>query len=279
MTEAIAHIAPPRQIAPGINWLGGCVHLVHQGQEIHSHLSAFLIVGTEKTMLIDTGYPGHWAGVAEQLEQLLDGRPLDWVAPTHPELAHAGNLNRIFERFPGSRAIGRLSDYHLFFPESLDRLESWPTETPIDLGGGYRVTLLEAPIKDLPSTQWAYEESHQVMFVADGFAYFHAPVAGVDEPTHRPGECRLLSSELGTPPKVEQAAFVTRAALSWAQFIDAAPIRNAVARLVSRYPTSIIAPAHGNVITNATEIEPIIFGAYQMVFDDWHTKHFGGART
>jgi flavorubredoxin len=280
MKEPGGHVAPPREFAPGIHWLGGCVELIHEGQEIHSHISAYLIAGSERTMLIDTAYPGHWtSGVAEQLDSVLDGRQLDWIAPTHPELAHAGNMNRLFERYPGSRAIGRLTDYHLFYPESLDRLESWPLDEPIDLGGGYRVRLLEAPIKDLPSTQWAYEESQQVLFVADAFAYIHAPVAGLDEPTHRPGECRLLSTELPSPPSVQKAAYVTKAALAWAQYIDVTKYREQIAQLVSRYPTAMIAPAHGNVIANPDEVEPVIFGAYRMVFDAWHEQHFGAAST
>jgi flavorubredoxin len=270
MTTRPDVVAPPREIARNVHWIAACVQTPYNGEIIHSHISAYLIIGDDAVLMVDTGFPEHWYAVEEHLDLVLGDRQVDWIVPTHPELAHAGNLNRLLEKYDSAQALGQLTDYHVFFPHYADRLKQWPFDTPVDLGGGYEVTMLQAPVKDLPSTQWVYESSQQVLFVADAFGYIHPPtLEGYDEPSHLPGQCRMFSSEIPQQPSVTEAVFVTRNALSWTRFVDIPALRAEVARTMEKYPPRLVCPSHGNVVDELDVIEPVIFGAYQAVYDGY----------
>jgi len=258
----------PRQLAERITWLGDCLKRTEAQQPVHVHTSCFLVVGDDQTLLVDTGHPAHWTQVDRQLDALLGVRPLDWVFPTHPELPHAGNLNRLLAKYPGAKVTGDVRDYPLYCPEYVDRLVPRQTGEELELGGS-TIVFLEALIKDLPSTQWAYETSGRVLFVADAFGYTHGGVTvgeGADEPLHLPGECGLLSTELSSKPSVEQTAFLTRAALFWSRYVDVEPHFAEVDALLSRYPARLVAPAHGNVIADFHALLPVLRAAHNVVY-------------
>jgi flavorubredoxin len=254
----------PRQIAPGVCWLGACSGLTLNGQELHGHLSAFLVLGAAATAMVDTGSPQTWDAVEAQLEECLGERPLDYVVPTHSELPHGGNLARVLARYPGAVAVGDLRDYHLFYPEVAARFRPMPAGSVLDLGGGYRLELVPALIRDMPSTIWAYESSQQVLFASDGFAYLHHPEAAEAGPVHAPGECGRLTSELGAPPSVDAAAFFSSAALYWTRFVDNADELFArVEDLLATHPARIVAPGHGNVIDEVAVVLPVLKEAHR----------------
>jgi hypothetical protein len=261
----------PREIAPNIVWLGGCLSRVINGQELHSHSSCYLIRGTERSLLVDTGRPGNWAEVSDGLDRYLGDRPLDFIFPTHPELPHSGNLGRLIERYPDVVIFGDVRDYHLFYPTSESRLESRPFGFEVDLGGGYRFEVVEAVVRDLPNTQWGYEHSQRVLFSADGFAFMHSAGAeDEDDPTHLPGECGLLTSELGGPVNLEYAAFYTGSAIYWTRFIDDSDeLFGRLAALLEEHPASVIAPGHGNVVDTVDEAVPVMKQAHQDAFNRW----------
>jgi len=268
----------PREIAPGIWWLGGCLPIkANDGRgfdlggaaEVHSHAAPYLVVGTERAIMIDTGVPAHWSKVSFDLDQILGSRPLDLILPTHWEVPHSGNLKKLFQKYPDAQAVGDLRDFHLAYRGFEERLHIAAPGTEFDLGGGYRITVLPAPLKDLVNTAWAYESSRKVMFTSDGFAYTHhvVPEEIEDEvPFHLEGECSLMSSELGVLPSVSQALFITKIALYWTRYVDVGPFFVEVEELLKRYPTELLAPAHGNVISDLEKMSPILREAYRVAY-------------
>jgi hypothetical protein len=257
----------PREIADGIWWLPLCLEVPLEGVPTHVHTSLYLLVGDEQTLLWDTGPPTDFQGARDAVAQVLGDRPLDWIAPSHPEVAHAGNLARWLTAYPDARVIGDVRDYHLFFPQLADRLVPLEKETTLDLGG-LEFVLVDALIRDLPTSQWAYERTQQVLFVADAFSFsHHPPIEGDDRPVHLAHECRLTSSEFGPPPKAEQVVFITKAALYWTRFVKLEPYRDQVEELLRTHPTSKFAPAHGAVIDNLDVVLPAIWGALADAYD------------
>jgi hypothetical protein len=257
----------PRKITPNIDWLGDCLQVEYQGGLIHGHSSIYLVRGSERSLLVDTGHPAHWARIEADLDDLLGGEQLDWILPTHAELPHSGNLHRLGRKYPAAKVVGDVRDYHLFFPRLAERLQPWPKREPLKLGGGTEIVLVEAPLKDLVSTQWAFETSERVLFVADGFGYMHARPGGAeDQPVHRPGECSLFSTEWQEPPGVEHAAFLTRAALAWTRYVDDTRIFEQVAELLDAYPPRLVAPAHGSVISDFEVFLPKVKEAHRLAF-------------
>lgn len=254
-----------REISPGVFWMWVC----SAGKNkipVHNHTSTFLITGGDQTLIVDTGHTVGWSEMKGDLLTVLDGRPLDWVVPTHPEIPHSGNLARLLDMYPSARMAGDTRDFHLIYPQHRDRLHRRVPGDEIDLGRGYRYTFLDAPIRDLPSTQWGYEHSQQILFTSDGLGYtHHPPVDG--EPVHLAGECSLLSTELPRIPDALQAGYLTRSALSWTRYVDMEPIFARIAEMVRDHPPKLVAPAHGNVIGDLDRMMPIVREAHRLAYE------------
>src|SRR5262249_39934206 len=45
---------PARELTDSIYWVGGCRKMVIDDQPVHHHQSAYLVVGAEHTLLVDT---------------------------------------------------------------------------------------------------------------------------------------------------------------------------------------------------------------------------------
>lgn len=269
----------PREIAAGIWWIPACLSTMLEGKETHVHAAPFLIVSSEKTLLWDTAPPIQWPDVERSLDQILGDRPLDYLVVSHPEVAHGGSVARVLERYPDAQLLGDLQDYPLFFPHLADRMVSHPLGEPLDLGS-HRITLVEALLKDLPNTVWAYESAQQVLFVADGFAYSHRPpLEDDDRPTHVPGECASLASELGEPPSAAQVVWITKSALYWTRFVRMDSFVQRMEALLSRYPSRLLAPAHGAVIDELDTNLPLLWEALETAYSPDTAVKFAGAIT
>lgn len=258
----------PREIAPGVTWIGTCLEFDLGGvRKIHGHNSTYLVQGPEASLMVDTGNPSSWPAIEEVLDNALGDRPLDYLFPTHPELPHTGNMARLVAKYPGLRIVGDVRDYHLFYPTVTDHLEARVPGDRIELGGGYDVVILEALIRDLPNSQWCYAEATKTLFTADGLCYMHRPELGDDDPMHLPGECGLTTGELKSPPAVENVSFFTGSALYWSRFVDDAEECYArVGALVKELGAEILAPTHGNVITDAAEVLPIVQAGHKQAY-------------
>ena len=258
----------PREIAPGVWWVGGCLESAAFDEPVHFHTSAYLIVGADRSLLYDTAPPSMWGDMDRDLDRILGGRPLDYVVPSHPEIPHAGNLHRLMDKYPDMIVTGDLRDYHLYYPDYENRLKPVPHGTTIELGGGYRFTLLDAIIEDLPNTVWAYEHKRQVLFPVDALGYGHLPQKAEfpDEPLHRAGECALLSSELRASPDLKLATHLTQSSLFWSRYVEITPYLERMAELLQKYPTRLIAPAHGSVIDDLDVIMPVMREAHRKAY-------------
>ncbi|MDQ4214641.1 MBL fold metallo-hydrolase [Microbacterium sp. ASV81] len=257
----------PREIRDGVFWMGACLPFHLADRVIHGHNSAYVIKGSESSMIVDTGNPSSWTTISAKLDELLGDEPLTYVFPTHPELPHTGNLPRLVEKYPDVQVVGDMHDYHLFYPQIVPNLHSRVPGDVIDLGGGQEVLIVEAMIRDLPNTQWAFARREKVLFTADGFCYMHRPELDDEDPLHLPGECALTTDELSTPIAVENAAFFTGSALYWARFNDDADqVYDRVLALVDELGVELVAPTHGNVITNVRDVEPIIRAGHKQAY-------------
>lgn len=257
----------PREIAPGVTWIGACLEFQVGDTVIHGHTSCYLVKGSDSAVLIDTGNPSSWPEIEAVLDDVLDGRPVDLIFATHPELPHTGNLPRLIARYPDIKIIGDTRDYHLFYPACTPHLHATEPGERFDLGDGGELVVLEALIRDLPNTQWAYATDAKVLFTADGFCYMHRPELDDEDPMHLPGECGLTTSELSAPPTAENAAFFSGSALYWSRFVDDSEARyGRIAELVHELGVTAIAPTHGNVITDVPEVMAIVAQGHKQSY-------------
>jgi flavorubredoxin len=260
-------VAPglPREIAPSIFWLGGCLELKARGEHVHLFNSAFLLRDVERALLLDTGHVNHWSTIERQVRELLGDRPLDYVLPTHPEIAHSGSIPHLLGLYPHLTIAGAVRDYRWYYPQHAGSLLELAPGGSLDLGD-LELRVLPAPLKDMPASVWGYETTRKVLFVGDAFAYVHPrpELAHVDEPVHRVGECGLLDSELPGPITTADAELTTRSALTWSRWADASPFFDALDRLLADNPTDLIAPAHGSVITKIDAVLAVMRESFRL---------------
>lgn len=239
----------PREVVPGLWWLGGCSNSgAWPGRSMasarHEPCSCWLLVGSEKTLMVDTGHIAHWGPVRDQLAVALGGRPLDFVFPTHQELPHAGNLARLLELHASAVAVGDVRDYHLFFPE-IDRSRLVRTVPGDELElGDTRFVFLEPAWRDLTGTMWGYDTTRKAIFSSDGLGHLHL---------HESGVCGMLADELPAGESVLQERFFANAgAFHWLRWRDPAPSVRAYRALIERYPVEIICSSHSAPIVSQT---------------------------
>jgi hypothetical protein len=249
----------PREIAKNVFWFGNCVKFDVDGEVLHAHFGIYLLIGKDRTLLVDTGVPRYWPSQKIQMDAALAGRPLDYVFITHLEVPHSTNLPNILESYPQCRVVGDARDFHLFYPQYTDRMDPKTEGDEVDLGD-LRLKFIPAVLKDLPGSLWAYESAQQVMFVADGFAFAHSgsddPLH--DDPLHRPGECTFTSSELLDGLEVGKGEMIVRTALYWSRYVDPDSLFEKIGQLLAIYPTKVICPAHSNVIVDIERALPIV---------------------
>ena len=61
----------PREIAPGVFWIGDCLAQRHRGKVYHGYNAAFLIAGEAASCLVETGHPKDFPVIERHLNELL----------------------------------------------------------------------------------------------------------------------------------------------------------------------------------------------------------------
>lgn len=67
---------------------------------------ALLIIGNEKTALMDCGMGYCWEQLLRNIEEKLNGRPLDYIVLSHTHYDHIGALSYIKSRYKDALVIG-----------------------------------------------------------------------------------------------------------------------------------------------------------------------------
>lgn len=238
----------PRVLSPTLLWAGGCLNVPYNGQIVHSHTSTFLILGEKKTLLVDTGNAADWPEVERSVVECLDGRPLDYIFPTHGELPHCGLLNQWMEKYPELLAVGPVRDFKLFLPRYADRMREVQPGESIELGEDRRFLFLPAVWRDLNETLWGFDTKERTLFVSDAFAYLHY---------HEEGACDYLTTEHPLP-NVEMIRFFNERAMYWTRHTDARLSFKDIDELIAQLRPRLIATAHGGVIDDESEMLPLV---------------------
>lgn len=239
----------PREIAPGVFWLGDCLEQRANGKIYHTYNAAFLIAGKDASMIIETGHPKDFPKIEQQLATLTAKvPPVKYLFVTHQETPHAGGLGRILHRFPQAILCGDISDYHWAFPQYVHRMKALREGDELDLGGR-KFVVVEPVIRDLRTTWWGFDTQERVLFPGDGFAYSHY---------HEDGHCGLFAEEAISLDIPEVSAVFADRALFWTKFADMQLYVDRLQYLMTKYDVQFIAPTHGLPILNPRETLPKI---------------------
>jgi len=201
-------------------------------------------------MLVETGCAQELPITLWQLERLLarGGPPLRYIFCTHQETPHSSGLGCVLERHPEAVVVGEVRDYHLYFPEFVDRFRPMAIGDEVDLGGT-QLRICESIVRDLVSTQWGFDTARRVLFPGDGFAYAHY---------HGEEHCGATAEEARGLPIPEMTALFAEAALYWTRFTDMEPYADRLEEFLEHDlgDVRLVAPTHGLPITDLQATMP-----------------------
>ncbi|MFL4979679.1 MAG: MBL fold metallo-hydrolase [Xanthobacteraceae bacterium] len=238
----------PREIAPGVFWIGDCLAQRHKGKVYHGYNAAFLIAGEAASCLVETGHPKDFPVIERHMNELFARGvpPLKYLFVTHQETPHCGGLGRVLKTFPDAILCGDVSDYHLAFPQYEHRMRWMHEGDEIDLGGR-SLMAVEPVIRDLRTTWWGFDTRERVLFPGDGFAYSHY---------HEDGHCGLVAEEATSLDLPDVSAVFADLALFWTKFANMDAYCDRLDHLIERLGVKTIAPTHGLPITDVSLTVP-----------------------
>src|SRR5438128_1803214 len=101
----------PREIAPGVYWLGQCLVRKIGDQAVHAVQAVFAVAGEHHTALIESGITSDSRVIIDQLESLQAKIPEPrYLFPTHSEMGHSGGVGALLNRYPELTVHGDVSD-------------------------------------------------------------------------------------------------------------------------------------------------------------------------
>ena len=171
-----------RLVTDNLYWVGTDEHRLHLFENVHPiprgvSYNSYLLLD-KKTVLFDTV---DWAGCKqflENVEYVLDGRPLDYLLINHLEPDHAASIDEILVRHPETVVISNEKAFmimHQFgFHIDGENRTFEVKEGDTFSFGDHTVTFVDAPMVHWPEAMVTLDLTNGVLFSADGFGSFGA---------------------------------------------------------------------------------------------------------
>lgn len=239
----------PREVLPGVHWIqepgparSGIARAVEAsgqgwyrpGTPLHISQSAFLFVG-DRTLLFDTLSPASTQRILDELAECLDGRALDYLVVSHPDVPHAGNTHQILDAHPDATLVApAVGETHALY-----HLEEARKVSPGDLLdlGGHRIRVLDATFLDAAMSIWLMEENSRMLLPVDWLGF---PLMA--------GEFLRYVDELEAPVDVDRLTEFHGRVMFWFQYVDVEKVHAEIERLWRELEPELLAPAHGLVV-------------------------------
>ena len=170
-----------RNVTEDLYWVGANDHRLHLFENIHPiprgvSYNAYLLLD-EQTALFDTVDWSACRQLLENIEHLLDGRPLDYLVINHMEPDHGASIEEILIRWPEVKVISTEKSFMLmrqfgFHVDSHELIEVKEGDTWTF--GKHVVTFVAAPMVHWPEAMVTFDTTNGVLFSADAFGSFGA---------------------------------------------------------------------------------------------------------
>ena len=170
-----------RNVTEDLIWIGGndrqsprfeSDHPVPRGMSYNSYLLL-----DEKTVLFDTVDWSACRQLLENVEHLLDGRPLDYLVVNHMEPDHGASVEEILLRYPSVKVISTEKAFMFMrqFGFDIDGHELIEVkEGDTQSFGRHVVTFVAAPMVHWPEAMVTFDTTNGALFSADAFGSFIA---------------------------------------------------------------------------------------------------------
>lgn len=170
-----------RNITEDLYWVGANDHRLALFENIHPipkgvSYNSYLLLD-EQTVLFDTIDWSACRQLLENIEYLLNGRPLDVLLINHMEPDHGASIEEILLRYPKVKVISTEKSFMLMrqFSFDIDDHELIEvTEGDTQTFGKHTVTFVNAPMVHWPEAMVTFDVTSGVLFAADAFGSFIA---------------------------------------------------------------------------------------------------------
>ncbi len=221
----------PREIRPGVYWVGA----IDWDRRLFDSLiplpdgtsyNAYLIKGSEKTVLIDSVDPALSGTLTAYLQQ-LQVEKIDYIVANHAEQDHSGTIPQLLERYPEAKVVAMPKCKELLIGLLLineDRIITVNDKEVISLGNR-TLEFIYAPWVHWPETMLTYLREDRILFPCDLFG------------------SHLATSDLYA---TDEARVYEAARRYYAEIMM--PFRTNIEKHLERikgYTIDIIAPSHG----------------------------------
>lgn len=170
-----------QEISPSVFWVGGSDRRLERFENMFPlpngvTYNSYLIID-EKTALIDTVDQSVSPIYLENINQVLDGRTLDYLIVNHMEPDHCANIEDIVRLYPEVKIIGNKKIFQ--FIEQYYQSDMTSNYLEVKEGsqlslGAHTLQFYMAPMVHWPEVMMTYETSEGILFSADAFGSFGA---------------------------------------------------------------------------------------------------------
>ena len=168
-----------RNVTEDLFWVGANDHRLALFENIHPiprgvSYNAYLLLD-EKTVLFDTVDWSACRQLLENIEYLLDGRPLDYLVVNHMEPDHGASLEEVLLRYPDVKIVSTEKAFMLMhqFGFNIDsHVQEEVHEGDTRTFGKHTVTFVAAPMVHWPEVMVTFDTTNGVLFSADAFGSF-----------------------------------------------------------------------------------------------------------
>lgn len=170
-----------RKVTEDLYWIGGDDHRLHLFENIHPiprgvSYNSYLLLD-KKTVLFDTVDWSIGRQFLENLEHVLNGRPLDYMVINHMEPDHAAMIEEVMLRYPKVKVISSEKAFY-FMNQFGFHIDSSKTEIVKEGDkksfGKHEILFVAAPMVHWPEAMVSFDTTNGVLFSADAFGSFGA---------------------------------------------------------------------------------------------------------
>ena len=163
-------------IAPNVFWVG----VKHHNRRLFDGLiplphgtsyNAYLVIGKQKTALIDTVNPGFDQELMDKISAHIDPAKIDYVIMNHAEPDHANAGREVLKAAKGAKLVTSAKGKEaamMYFDIDPSRIMVVDESSKIDLGEK-TLKFIDAPWLHWPETIFTYLEEDKILFPCDFF--------------------------------------------------------------------------------------------------------------
>ena len=170
-----------RTLTDSVSWVGGTDRRLALFENLFPiprgiTYNSYLILD-EKTALIDTVDSSITLQFLENIQFVLNNRPLDYLAINHMEPDHCASIAQLLLYYPNLKLVGNRKTFellHQFYHLDLTGRTIPVRENDFLSLGNHTLRFAFAPMVHWPEVMVTYEEKESLLFSADAFGSFGA---------------------------------------------------------------------------------------------------------